>query len=116
MSGSAAAAIDELKPRSVPVLDAQAAGLKAERLWGMADAQKPASMASGENTMREVSLVARLPVQQQLTSVSASEHHSVLFAGTMTRGGESAEDKRLNCYWSFGRGCRCRPLTIVVYI
>lgn len=26
---------------SVPVLDAQAAELKAERLWGMADAQKP---------------------------------------------------------------------------
>lgn len=55
MSGSAAAAIDELKPRSVPVLDAQAAGIKAERLWGMADAQKPVSMAS-ENTMRDVSL------------------------------------------------------------
>ncbi|CAM9303943.1 unnamed protein product [Scytosiphon promiscuus] len=34
---------------SVPVLDAQAAELKAERLWGMADAQKP--MVSSECTL-----------------------------------------------------------------
>lgn len=37
---------------SVPVLDAQAAELKAERLWGMADAEKP----------REVQEVSRFAV------------------------------------------------------
>lgn len=31
---------------SVPILDAESAELKAERLWGMADARKPCSLDS----------------------------------------------------------------------
>lgn len=59
MSGSAAASqVNQHLPRTsaVPVLDAQAAELKAERLWGMADARKPASMER-KNGVPEVSQV-----------------------------------------------------------
>lgn len=57
MSGSAQASqINHPAPRTstVPVLDAQAAELKAERLWGMADARKPLS-TERKNGMPEVS-------------------------------------------------------------
>ena len=54
MSGAAAASQAPRATTAVPVLDAQAAELKAERLWGMADAQKPVSMER-KNGMPEVS-------------------------------------------------------------
>lgn len=57
MSGSVAASqVHQQPPRpsAVPVLDAQAAELKAERLWGMADARKPVSIER-QNGMPEVS-------------------------------------------------------------
>ena len=50
---SAAASHMPRATTAVPVLDAQAAELKAERLWGMADAQKPVSMER-RNEMFEV--------------------------------------------------------------
>lgn len=57
MSGSAAASQISQHPSrtsTVPALDAQAAELKAERLWGMADARKPVPMER-KNGMPEVS-------------------------------------------------------------
>lgn len=62
MSGAAAASQVPRASTAVPVLDAQAAELKAERLWGMADARKPVSMER-KNGMPEVSLVFRTAVQ-----------------------------------------------------
>lgn len=53
MSAGAKAATPERV--GLPVLDAQAAELKAERLWGMADARKPRPSQKGDVDVSEVS-------------------------------------------------------------
>ncbi|CAM9446887.1 unnamed protein product [Ectocarpus sp. 6 AP-2014] len=55
---------------SVPVLDAQAAELKAERLWGMADAQKPGlSVPSERLDVGEVQATAESTPRQDSVSI-----------------------------------------------
>ncbi|CAM9235184.1 unnamed protein product [Ectocarpus fasciculatus] len=55
---------------SVPVLDAQAAELKAERLWGMADAQKPGlSVPSERLDVGEVQAAAESKLLQDSASI-----------------------------------------------
>eukprot|EP00752_Nemacystus_decipiens_P010249 g9133.t1 len=64
---------------AVPVLDAQAAELKAERLWGMADAQKPVSIER-KNGMPEMA-VERVTARSLIADASGERGTSDFIEG-----------------------------------